>query len=349
MQVTKADPYAETYPRAGDIALLCEGDVIGYESSILRKWADAKLGAKPLVDLWPCGTGTALFGLSDALGRSRLLMVIEDRDFRTAEEAVRDCRELRKKRTDREVQVIDWRVWRRNEIESYLIEPSILLPVMADGFETSEENVRQALSEVLPALAVFQSVQYALYRVRRAWNKTDPSPVLPQQAPFHPIWNDAERRAAAPPFEAVREELKTNLNRWRQRFVSKDAPPQELQGKDFIQDLETKYAHWRGVSLENPAWRIDWSCKEVMQWLRIALTARYGWRNPQTGCRELLSWEHLNRFKRDAQDRPIEATLKPLLVAKFVSFLSQTQGSDIHSEWEEIETALRTGLAKDES
>jgi hypothetical protein len=341
-----SDPYSETYPRAGDVALLCEGDVIGYESSILAKWADLKLGTRPLVDVWPCGTGAALFGLSDALGRSRPLMVIEDRDFRTAEEAARDCKEFKKKRTDREVQIIDWRVWRRNEIENYLIEPVTLLPVMADAFATTEGNVQATLAEVLSSLAVFQSVQYALYRVRRAWNKTDPSPILPQ-ANFYPIWRDSEKKATAPPFEAVKAELNENLQRWRERFVSRNEPPEELQGKDFIQELEARYELWRRVTLEDPAWRLDWSGKDVMQWLRIALTARFGWRDSATGARQPLSWEQLNRSKRDKQDRPVEAALKPLLVTLFLKHLSQSQGSDIHAEWEEMVSMLRRVSATD--
>src|SRR5947199_269843 len=129
------DPYQDTYPRAGNIALLCEGDLIGYEASILRKWADLRLGTRPLVDLWPCGTCVALFGVSDAIGRSRPLMVIEDRDYRTTLEASQDCKELKKRRAEREVRVIDWRAWRRNEIENYLIQPEVLFPVMADAFD----------------------------------------------------------------------------------------------------------------------------------------------------------------------------------------------------------------------
>jgi hypothetical protein len=211
---------------------------------------------------------------------------------------------------------------------------------MAEAFATTEENVHLALSEVLPSLGVFQSVQYALYRVRRAWNKTDPSPILPQ-APFHPLWKDSEKKATAPPFEVVRTDLKGNLERWRARFISRGKPPEELQGKDFIQDLEAKYEQWRGVRPEDPAWRIDWSGKDILQWLRISLTAKYGWRNPASGDRELLSWEMLTRRKRDDQDRPIEAALRPLLVKGFLRVLSQGPHGDIHDEWDELLSAMR--------
>jgi len=35
----------------------------------------------------PCGTGAAIFGMSDAIGRSRPIAVIEDRDFRPLSKA----------------------------------------------------------------------------------------------------------------------------------------------------------------------------------------------------------------------------------------------------------------------
>src|SRR6266542_2246892 len=95
--------YEAAYPRAGDVAILCEGDVIGYEVAMLKKWADAKLRNSPFVDIWACGTAIAIYGQSDAIGRSRPLLAVEDRDFRNREEAARECNASKKDRTARDI------------------------------------------------------------------------------------------------------------------------------------------------------------------------------------------------------------------------------------------------------
>ncbi len=91
MTAVRSDYHAR-YTRAGDVAILCEGDVAGYEAAMLSTWTDVSLGRGPLVDVWACGTSSALFGLSDAIGRARPLFVIEDRDYRTPSEAAEDCK-----------------------------------------------------------------------------------------------------------------------------------------------------------------------------------------------------------------------------------------------------------------
>jgi len=50
-----APHYHSSYPRSGNVVLLCEGDLVGYEVSILRRWLDQHLGTNPLVDLCPAG------------------------------------------------------------------------------------------------------------------------------------------------------------------------------------------------------------------------------------------------------------------------------------------------------
>lgn len=270
-------------------------------------------------------------------------MIVEDRDYRSTSEASTDCKQRKKTRTERGVQIIEWRAWRRNEIENYLAEPSVLLPVMADAFQTTQNKIQDTLAEVLPTLAPFQAVQFALYRVRRAWGKSDPSPILPQ-APFHPVWHDSQCKASAPDFRTVRLEMECNLEKWRRKFLSKHTPPDELQGKDFIQDMEMKFEEWRTVTFDDTCWRVDWSGKDVLHWLRIALTAKFGWRNAQTGNRNRTKWENLSRAQREANDRPIEFGLKAFLVTQFIHFVSQKQDSDIHNEWHGIENVLRSGF-----
>src|SRR2546426_8469326 len=136
-----APNYHSSYPRAGDVALLCEGDVIGYEVSILRRWLDEHLGTNPLEDLWPCGTGAAIFGVSDAIGRSRPIAVIEDRDFRTPSEAAEQSTIKKQRRADRGLNIAAWQAWRRNEIENYLLEPEVATPCLAAFFKCTSEEV----------------------------------------------------------------------------------------------------------------------------------------------------------------------------------------------------------------
>ena len=98
-----------------------------------------------LIDVWPCGTKTAIYGFADAIGRAIPLVVIEDRDFRTVESAEKNCRKNLKDRQARAVSIRSWRAWKRSEIENYLIEPSVILPVLAEMFSTDEDVVESAL------------------------------------------------------------------------------------------------------------------------------------------------------------------------------------------------------------
>src|SRR5260370_38574248 len=82
--------YSSRYPRQGKFAILCEGDIAGYETDLLERWF-ALQAAHVFVDVWPCGTKTAIFGIADALGRAIPFFVIEDRDYRTIDQAQKDC------------------------------------------------------------------------------------------------------------------------------------------------------------------------------------------------------------------------------------------------------------------
>ena len=159
------DPrYSTRYPRQGDVALLCEGDVAGFEVDLLEKWTIQRTGI--FIDVWPCGTKSSFFGVSDAIGRSRPIAVLEDRDFQTAVQASKACEQLAEKRRDREVEVKFWRAWRRNEIENYLIEPDVLSPVLAARFDISVADVSQRLQQVISVFGIDQAAQKAIYRFR---------------------------------------------------------------------------------------------------------------------------------------------------------------------------------------
>ena len=59
--------FSNAYPRGGQVAILCEGDAVGYEAKLLKQWADTVRPGGRLVDVWPCGTGEALLGMADAI------------------------------------------------------------------------------------------------------------------------------------------------------------------------------------------------------------------------------------------------------------------------------------------
>jgi hypothetical protein len=336
-----AGPYFEAYPRGGNVALLCEGDVIGYEASVLRRWADAKLKNDPLVDLWPCGTATSIFGMSDAIGRSRPIMAIEDRDFRTLDEAAKECAGAKADRESRGVRVLAWRAWRRSEIENYFLEPEVVLPVMAEVFGCSQDDVRQGLTEVVRTLAVYQAVQYALYRARRSWKESDPTPVLPNNLECRPIWDDGSCRPIAPVRENVRARLETNVQEWQTRFASAPEAHAPPRGKDVLRDFDSKCDEWQTIGWGDAAWRMDWTGKEILHWLRLLLTARFGWYERDTSARVKIQWQGLSRSRREARDREIESALRPMMVAKFVNYITTLNGGEVYDEFLQIENSLR--------
>jgi hypothetical protein len=333
--------YHEAYQRAGNVALLCEGDVIGYETSILGRWATEKLGSNPLVDVWPCGTKTAIFGMSDAVGRARPIVVIEDRDFRTPAEGESECGSQSKTRNNRGVRVIDWRCWRRNEIENYLLEPSLVLDLMSELFGCASDDVRAGLEEIIASQVIYQAAMHVLYRSRHGWNKTDPAPRLPNNLKYHPRWDDNSLTPVSPTKDQVRNTLAANARDWFERFVSQDGSKTPIQPEELVQEFENKCAEWASASWDHRVWLIDWSGKEILKWLRVLMTARFGWYDPDSQRRIKLKWQDLKRAEFDEQDRAVEGALRPELVHGFVAYLVSATEGDIPNEWSEIEGVLR--------
>jgi hypothetical protein len=321
-------PYRSAYPRAGDVALLCEGDVVGYEASLFQKWTGTELGNEPLVDIWCCGTSSALLGVSDAIGRSRPIFVIEDRDFRSKDEARDDCARIRKDREGRAIKVISWSTWNRCEIENYLLESDVLLPVFRTAFGCGDDDIIKALNEILPALALFQASQSAMARARRTWKSADPTSALFSGLRSRPEWTD--KGIVLPDPSAFRTGLERNHDAWRKQV-------QAIQC-DVVADFDAKFSAWKTCQWQDDFWRHDWAGKEILHWLRIAMTNRFGWRNAQSGARETLDWT-MSRDKREAQDRPIEAGLRPRMIDQFLSALP-TLAAEIREEFAQIKTVI---------
>jgi hypothetical protein len=334
------DPgYHEAYPRAGQVALLCEGDLVGYEASILRRWTDARLRMSPFVDIWPCGTGHAIYGMSDAIGRSRPLFAIEDRDFRTIDESKDDCQKISRNRQDRGIRLLGWRAWSRNEIENYLLEPEVLYPVMADAFGCTTRQVEDGLIEVLPSLVPFQALQFVVNRARRLWEISDPARLLWSGASSRPNWDDSNLRALAANQDEVRQALEKNLAQWRSVLATSCQLGDPTQGFDALAEFDRQLDIWQ-TPQDASFWQTEWTGKDTLQWLRILLSARFGVWDADSGVRVKLRWQ-LSRSKREAQDRPLESALRPRLAEQLVIHLTGLTSGDLHDEWAEIEASLR--------
>jgi hypothetical protein len=308
--------------------LLCEGDVIGYEATLFQKWTATELGNEPLVDIWCCGTSSSILGISDAIGRSRPIFAIEDRDFRSMDEARDDCGRIRKDREGRAIKVISWSTWNRCEIENYLLESDVLLPVFCTAFGCGEQDIIRALNEILPALALFQASQYAMARARRTWRSADPTPALLSGLRSRPEWRD--KGIVQPDHGAFRTGLEKNRDAWTKQV-------QAIQC-DVLADFDVKFSDWRTCQWQDDFWRHDWAGKEILHWLRIAMTNRFGWLSAQSGARKTLDWT-MSRDKREAQDRPIEAALRPRMVDQFLSVLP-TLAADIREEFAQMKAVI---------
>lgn len=337
--------YSEQYPRAGDVAVLCEGDLIGYEASTLRRWADAIVGTSPLVDVWPCGTASGMLGLSDAVGRSRPIVAIEDRDYREPQEAADDCSRVKADRRSRGVRVADWRCWSLNEIENYFLDAAILTEVMSEGFACSAADVEQALSEVIPSLAVCESVQYALYQVRRRWEASDTAHHLPDNVSCRPTWDATSCELQHPSLDAVRNQLCSNMRRWQERFGPRDQQQTDSVVSSCLDVFDARSAEWSRVDAGSAVWRRDWSGKEILKHLRLVLSARHAWWEPDARQRIRVQWTDMNRGERAGKDREIESALRPLMVRAFLGRLESGPEDAVRREWTEIESVLRNAGA----
>ena len=326
-------PYLSAYPRAGQIALLCEGDLIGYEATLFQKWTGTELGTTPLVDIWPCGTAASIHGVSDAIGRSRPIIVIEDRDFRSAEESRADCERNRRDRERRGIQIIGWSTWGRCEIENYLLEAEVLFPVLREAFGCKDDDIINAADEILPALALFQASQYAMSRARRLWSSADPARALLSGLSSRPGWNDSVRRILPPEEAAFRSGLEQNSKAWTEQIHAIEY--------DLVGDFDAKFRLWKNCHWQDNSWRIDWAGKEVLHWIRVAMTSRFGWPvNGDSGNRQTLTWE-VSRDRREAQDRPIEAALRPRMIDQFLAKLTALP-QEIRDEFDGIKTAIKS-------
>lgn len=318
------------YPRAGDVALLCEGDLIGYEASLLKKWLDFVRPADRLVDVWPCGTSESIFGIADAIGRTVPLLVLEDRDFRTTQETETYCKERKRDRSDRGLSILDWLCWRRNEIENYFLDEDVIVPVMQKAFGCTEEQVKTALGTAIELLIPFQALQYAYFETRKKWEKTDPSSYLLPQC--RPQWG--ENGLEAIDIAKLESEIRKKLEAWR-KSLSINA--------DILVKFNELIEMWRNSPQASIPWRADWAGKEILKFVRQQLCAlSAGWWSVDKTKPVPVDWKKMkNNRARNAYDREIERKLSPDLVNHFVDVLKALRPEDPRrNEFDALTAAL---------
>jgi len=323
--------YSSRYPRQGKFAILCEGDVAGYETDLLERWF--ALQPHLFVDVWACGTKTAIVGMADAIGRAIPFSAIEDRDYRTLEHAEKDCQAALQDRADRRALVRSWKAWNRHEIENYLIEPMVVAPVLAQWFGVSEADVLARLAEVLSQSAVDQAAQCTLSILRSSF--PDPQRAvggLPRVG-GRPQWSKQSKAIVSPDRATVEQKLDDILQDAWKRFGEKH---QRIDIAGIMATFKSLADNWSKVQLEDQTWRTDWAGKEILVSLCRWLAAEFGWPIGDGKTRELIEWSELSRVAAVQKDREIAWELQPDLTATFLTYLESTRDGEIRREWDEI-------------
>jgi hypothetical protein len=330
--------FSNAYPRGGQVAILCEGDAVGYEAKLLKQWADTVRPGGRLVDVWPCGTGEALFGMADAIGRTIRFVVLEDRDFRSQMEVDAHCKRKKAERAERDLAILDWRCWRRNEVENYFLDEDVLIPVMAEVFQCSDAEVRSAVEEAVRLLVPFQALQAAFHKTRDAWQGSDPARVL--LGPSRPQW----KATGLEPVDPARLEgdLKTRLETWWSRVCGTSGPREPWKGDDIIIDYKQNLGDWEKLHPDSPVWRETWAGKEVLKLVRQQLcTLRAGWWSVDPDKSLPVAWHAMkNNAERDARDRKVEREVLPRLVNSFVGKVTGDSPNPRRAEFDELAQVL---------
>jgi hypothetical protein len=331
---TIAQRYVNRYPGQGRVAVLCEGDLAGYEADLIARLT-AQYG---YVDVMPCGTKTAIFGMCDAIGRSIPVVALEDRDYRNCEDARADCNRSMRDRQARGVQVRVWRAWQRNEIENYLVEPSIVIPTLAAAFGVEDQAVEDRLTRVVKGLGVDQAAQWTISAFQTTLPEaSDFRPGLPHKT-ARPQWTTGEQAMVVPPIEVVRVQLRCRFEEVAKAFGRKASA---LGIDDLLSQFEDKNKQWSGLAITEDPWRIDWSGKEVLTSLCRWLASDFGWPADGISERKAVDWEVLSSERRDGVvDREIASVLQPYLVQSFCEAFGRGLPEAIHDEWMEIIKAI---------
>jgi hypothetical protein len=337
--------FPDKYPRGtstGTVAVLCEGDVNSYEADFLEKWAALTLPNGPDVHVWPCGTGSAVRGMADSIGRTVRIVAMLDRDFHDLSSAS----EIEKKwKTDADK--LGWsflglRMWRRNEIENYFLDDDVVLPVMTEAFSCANTDVTQAMDEAVKLLVPFQALQAAFHKTRSAWEDSDPQTKLFQAVdktlPSHkPTWgaNGLQGITAA----QLGQDLPARIVKWRNHYGFREP----WKGDAFVSLFGELTQRWNEYTSSSPEWREVWAGKEVLKLVRQQLASKKaGWWSTDVPKAQPVVWHAMkNNRERDALDREIEKELRPKLVNRLVTVITSNAADPRRTEFDELATILK--------
>lgn len=330
--------FPNAYPRAGQVALLCEGDVTGYEAQFFKLWADAVFGPIGLlVDVWACGSAAGIFSMADSIGRSKEIVVVEDRDFRSAEQAGADCDRKTRDRQERGLSIRGWRTLHRHEIENYFLDRDVLVPVLSDAFDCSEAAISACLDTAVQSIRVLQALHAGVHEVRRVWEGTDASCLL---IGARPSWR--REGIVAPEAGVIRAELQIALERWQSTVHDGTALMKPFDSSvmtAFDRSLDAS----QNVNAQSDLVRFDWPGKEILKLVRQQLCARSGgWWSLDPTARDPVRWHEMqNNRERNSHDRRIENELRPRFVQHLARMILDNPDDPRVVEFHELARLLR--------
>ena len=332
--------FPDKYPRGtstGTVAILCEGDQNSYEADFLEKWASIDLPSGPDVHVWPCGTGSAVRGMADSLGRTVRIAALLDRDFNDESSIIKI-----KKKWSLDAEMLGWSflgvsMWGRNEIENYFLDDDVLLPVMTEGFGCSDADVFQAVNQAVKLLVPFQALQYAFHKTRSAWDDSDPQSLI---GPSRPQWKPTGLEAVDS--KKLEDDLKTRLAKWQKSVSDQDGLREPWKGEAFLSTYVESIQKWSSFTSESMEWRNVWAGKEVLKLVRQQLAVKKaGWWSTDAAKEKPVAWSEMkNNKERAAHDREIENQLRPKLVDRLVSVITLNAAEPRRAEFVELARTL---------
>jgi len=343
------DPlFPDKYPRStstGTVAILCEGDVNSYEADFLEKWASIALPSGPVVHVWPCGTGSAVRGMADAIGRTVRIVALLDRDFHDLSSAVGI-----EKSWARDAEKFGWsflgvRMWRRNEIENYFLDNDVLLPVMTEAFSCANSDVTHAVDIAVKLLVPFQALQAAFHKTRLAWEDTDPQAILFQAVDsklpsYKPKWSASGLQGITG--AQLEKDLPARLDKWRSLICDQDGLREPWKGDAFVSLFRELIQKWTGYTSSSAEWREVWAGKEVLKLVRQQLAAKKsGWWSVDAAKAQAVAWHEMKKIAQDAHDREIEKELSPKLVNRLVDVITSNAADPRRAEFDELASMLK--------
>lgn len=341
------------------VAVLCEGDVGGYESSILETWGNRSPNGIT-VDTWPCGTGDGLFAFADAIGRTVRVVVLEDRDFRSMELASADCKAKREERESRGIAMRGWMTWRRNEIENYFLDHEVLFPAMCETFGCKDTDVQGAFDAAKNAIIVFQSVKmavgHALASSRYIQSEAqDDHKAWAELVKMLKVGGGAPRWSAAgltlPEPKKIRTDLEGKIKGAQNKAFKNGQFREPLHGQVLLSKFDECVKEWTSAVPES-TWKSVWAGKEILKLVRQGLAAKFAVHvfmdhsRVDKGTRLLkpVEWHKIGegktkeeaREEQDSLDRDIELAMQPVLIKHLFSHLSSVPTADMNADFGDL-------------